>query len=236
MPWLKFFRVVNLPTVPGDVLVGAAVAAAFSPIGVNSGDFSQSTVFFAAAVAVFLYMFGLADNDIVGAAEDKDRPVSSGEISLGAAKAARGVVFVLAVALAAFARLSVAWWIAAFLLTISIVVYNRTKIPLLMGACRALNVFCGVAASGVQTVGGFSAGAVASAVWLAYATWITYMSNGEESDENLRRRVGFFIGAIIYLQLMAMLIFPVRDFLVAGAALLVVLRLSKAVFPKVSAS
>ena len=40
-PWLRFFRVVNLPTVPGDVLVGAAAAGAgleaFTAAGAAAG-------------------------------------------------------------------------------------------------------------------------------------------------------------------------------------------------------
>ena len=50
--WLRFFRVVNLPTVPGDVLVGAAALLA------NGLQKSAGSVTIAAAcvASVFLYM------------------------------------------------------------------------------------------------------------------------------------------------------------------------------------
>ena len=39
MAWLRLFRVVNLPTVPGDVFVGAA--AAFTTGGFHSAPFPR---------------------------------------------------------------------------------------------------------------------------------------------------------------------------------------------------
>ena len=55
-------------------------------------------------------------------------------------------------------------------------------------------------------------------------------------DAAKKRRVGFLIGAIVYLQLIALIVFPVKPFLVAGAVLLIVLRLMKRFLPEVSAS
>ena len=53
--WLRFFRVVNLPTVPGDVLAGAAVAAAAS----GSPARPALPIVAASLSAVFVYLFGL---------------------------------------------------------------------------------------------------------------------------------------------------------------------------------
>ena len=55
-------------------------------------------------------------------------------------------------------------------------------------------------------------------------------------DAAKKRRVGFLVGTIIYLQLIALLVFRVNPLLLAGAALLVVLRLMKRFLPEVRAS
>ena len=55
-------------------------------------------------------------------------------------------------------------------------------------------------------------------------------------DATKKRRVGFLVGAVVYLQLTALLVFGVRPLLIAGAVLLVALRLMKRLLPRVSAS
>ena len=238
--WLRLFRVVNLPTVPGDVFVGAALWPCFA--GFSLCIFS---VLLAALASVFLYMFGLADNDIVGAKTDKDRPIPDGEISLAAARIARFVCLAAAVLVACLAKLPGLWWPAAFLLVVSVVLYNRTKWGLAMGVCRGLNLLCGALAA--NTVFSMDAAlltvpvALAAGVWTLYITAVTWYSNGEENDPDKKRRVGILVGGIIYLQLAVLIYLTMRNagampLLVAGAVLLVLLRLFKRALPKVSAS
>ena len=236
--WLKFFRVVNLPTVPGDVLVGAAAV-----MSANGGMPGLGAPVAACVAAVFLYMFGLADNDIVGAKTDVGRPIPDGRISLPVARIACGLCLFGALIVGSLANLPPAWWVASFLLATAIVVYNRTKQPLVMGLCRGLNVLCGGLCFATQyrhMQGVPSEGRVELvcllAVWTVYIAAITKYSEGEEMDAEKKRRVGFLIGAIVYLQLIALLVFPVKPFLVAGAVLLIVLRLMKRCLPGVSAS
>ena len=252
--WLRFFRVVNLPTVPGDVLVGASAVIYWivnsrrtAPYDVSAG---LRLVAFAAVSSVFMYMFGLADNDIVGAKKDEDRPVPNGDIPLGAARLARGLCLFAVMIVGALGDLPPAWWIVSFALAVTVVVYNRTKWNLAMGLCRGLNVLCGVAALLVSTASrndipvGTSEDLFASAlgwgllvlVWTAYIAAVTKYSEGEEMDAAKKRRVGFLIGAIVYLQLIALMVFRVDPLLLTGAALLVVLRLMKRFLPEVSAS
>ena len=229
--WLRFFRAVNLPTVPGDVLVGAAAV-----MSADGGSRGLEALVAACAAGVFLYMFGLADNDIVGAKTDRGRPISDGSISLGAARIARGLCLFAALTVGALANLPPAWWMAAFALSVTSVVYNRTKWCLAMGLCRGLNVLCGgvaVLEIGLETA--FSLWACV-AVWTSYVAAVTKYSEGEEMDDEKKRRVGFLIGAIVYLQLIALLVFPVRPLLIAGAVLLILLRLTKRFLPEVSAS
>ena len=145
--WLRFFRVVNLPTVPGDVLVGAV--AVFSGAGVIM-DYSVPLCN-ASLASICFYLFGLADNDIVGAATgDRDRPIPEGKISLRMARIARFVCWAVAIAFGVCpdpvfsgARLPSAWWFSSAALLVATVVYNRTKWWPLMGLCRGLNVLCG---------------------------------------------------------------------------------------------
>jgi len=248
--WLRFFRVVNLPTVPGDVLVGAA-AVVWGSLGCNTTAVSVSATAIVAAclASVFLYLFGLADNDIVGAKKDgSERPIPSGEISLGAARLARSTCLFAAMIIGAIANLPPFWWIAAFLLAVAIVVYNRTKWCLTMGLCRGLNVACGGAVLMVRAWRGVPgegrmALVCAAAVWTLYIAIVTKYSEGEEKDPTKRRRVGFLIGALVYLQLGALLFFylqspclVLRNLLLVGAGLLILLRLMKRIFPGVSAS
>ena len=77
--WLQFFRLPNLPTAPGDALAGAAFL-----LQDGAGGFAQAVA--AGAAALGIYMFGLADNDIVGVDADSqgrsDRPLARGDISI----------------------------------------------------------------------------------------------------------------------------------------------------------
>lgn len=240
MAWLKLFRIVNLPTVPGDVLVGAATMLCW---GAGSEISSRNMLVVGAAslASVFLYMFGLADNDIVGAKTDKGRPIPDGEISLGAARLLRGLCLFAAMIVGAVANLQPDWWITAFLLTLTVVVYNRTKLSLAMGFCRGLNVLSGAVAVGMCGVVLAALALVAPLVWTLYIALVTWYSKGEEGDPGKKRRVGLLVGGIVYLQLTALILLALRGaqvmpLLVAGAVLLVLLRLFKSIFPKVSAS
>ena len=244
--WLRFFRVVNLPTVPGDVLVGAAVVIASVPSGVISrlpcGEWIRPaddlmTVAWAALASVFAYLFGLALNDVLGAKTDKGRPIPEGLISLRSAKIAGCVCLFVVPVIGFVARLPHYWWSWSGLLVGMIILYNRTKWWWVMGLCRACNVLCGAAVlwSRWGTYDNFRSFAVAVFWWL-YISLVTLYSEGEETDPAKKRRVGFLIGAIVYLQLIALLIFRVDPLLLTGAALLVVLRLMKRFLPEVSAS
>ena len=230
---------VNLPTVPGDVLAGAAAAicAAARAGAIDDGriDAAIRAAFLASLASAFFYLFGLADNDIVGAKTDRDRPIPDGEISLAAARIARGLCLLAALVVGAVGDLPPEWWIVALALVLTAVVYNRTKFFFFMGLCRGLDVCCGAAL--VYGTCGPSLEALAVAVvWTLAVAAVTKYSEGEETDPAKKRFVGMLVGAIIYLQLAVLLTFQVRPFLLAGAGLLVLLRLLKSRLPEVSAS
>ncbi|MCR5413953.1 MAG: hypothetical protein K6F50_04415 [Kiritimatiellae bacterium] len=235
--WLRFFRAVNLPTVPGDVLAGAAAAIAFSA---DISPVCFRVAAWAAASSVFLYMFGLADNDVTGAGLDSGRPIPDGEITLAGARIARGFCLGAALVSAALGNLPPAWWISATALLASIAMYNRTKRPFFMGLCRGLDVMCGGAAVSAATRP-LSACAALAAIWTVYFAAVTKYSEGEETDPSKREFVGVLIGSTIYLQLAALLVLTLLDgrikpLLVTGAIMLILLRLAKRSMPKVSAS
>ena len=265
LPWLRFFRVVNLPTVPGDVLVGASVVAALSAHATGMSrplcaapDFMQLVT--VSLSGVFMYMFGLAQNDILGAKTDVGRPIPEGLISLAQAKSACAVCWFFAglVSLCPHGQLPFAVFAYVLVMTGLITAYNVTKSPLLMGLCRGVNVLLGAAVAltffhetGMSRplceAAGMSRplwGAVGvAALWTAYIWAVTKYSEGEESDPAKKQCVGFLIGALIYLQLLVLLLAYLftpnaltRRTLLAGAAMLIALRFLKRVFPKVSAS
>lgn len=238
LPWLKLFRVVNLPTVPGDVLVGAATATGCAA----SLSESLPQVWWAVGASVLIYMFGLAHNDILGAKKDRDRPIPDGDISTDAAWVAAVACLVVAFGCAYAGGLfaggwKVGWPSIAITLVATVALYNRMKYWWLMGLCRALNVLLGAAAVGGLGLRAASVGVL----WWLYISVVTIYSSGEESDPAKRRRVGLLVGGIVYLQLAALIAIVLKDarsmpLLVAGATLLVALRVFKQVFPSVSAS
>ena len=244
--WLRFFRVVNLPTVPGDIWVGA-VAVWF---GVDVICDYGAPLFNATIAGILLYMFGLADNDIVGAKADKGRPIPEGQISMRAARIARAACLLAAIIVGlapdpvALRPIPWMWWPAAFALLCAIVVYNRTKNWVLMGLCRGLNVVCGGAVA-FQSCASLTSGkdsasplfwlGVCALIWTGYIAAVTKYSEGEEMDAAKKRRVGFLVGAIVYLQIIALLIFQSGIVVLVGV-LLVAMRLMKRFLPEVSAS
>lgn len=259
--WLRLFRVVNLPTVPGDVLVGAAAVLTVGRHSKFSGlDYVWcakllAPVWWAAGASVLLYMFGLVQNDIMGAKTDKDRPIPNGEISMDSAWAAATVCIAAAFGCAYMGGLFDGDWTGRFCwpwcaiaLVVAITVYNRSKAWWMMGFCRAMNVLLGAAAvvgSGLKQAECIGLRPMCVAVlWWLYISLVTLYSEGEENDPVKKRRVGLLVGGIVYLQLTALILlaleFPqvaaMRPLLVAGAVLLVLLRLFKKVFPEVSAS
>ncbi len=235
LAWLRFFRVVNLPTVPGDVLAGAVIASCSSPA---LPDWRAIVV--ASLSSVLLYMFGLADNDIVGAATDTDRPIPQGLISLRGARIACALCLCLAILLALAARLPGHWWPVAIGIAIAIVLYNRTKWSLVMGLCRGFNLLAGFAVAYPALPPNCKGAFIAAAVWTIYIFAVTKYSEGEELDPARKRRVGMLIGVLVWLQLEVTLvpamIFHDFSFAIAQLAMIALLFLFKRLMPKVSAS
>ena len=137
--WLELLRLPNLFTVPGDILVGWALAGA------------RGSPALGIVASLCLYVSGLLLNDwfdvAVDARERPGRPIPSGRVSR------RAVLFLAVSLLALGIGLSGSGWVVAGLLALAILAYDgyAKNVPGLgvgtMGLCRALNVLLGAAAT-----------------------------------------------------------------------------------------
>lgn len=221
-PWLVFFRLPNLPTAPGDAIAGAAIALAITQPQ-NSMPLEQDVLIkllAAGAAALLFYMFGLADNDIVGAEEDKThapkRPIPSGGITLAQAQIARATCLILAVVGSALCHMPVAWWYASAVLVVSILFYNRFKSKwpvfglLAMGLCRGLSLFTGAAAMQKVAPGTLFAPAVLLAVvgWTAYIGAVSWLASKEHAARDAMPWYRFLPGLTVFIPLVALALNP----------------------------
>lgn len=219
-PWLRFFRVPNLPTAPGDALAGAAFM-------LPMGEETLLQAFAAGVGALFMYMYGLADNDLVGARADaenaSERPIPRGEISSVAALAAMTACLLAAYLvpnwMMGFAspggQMPLTWSVAMILLAGCVYAYNRLKKAWLMGACRGVSVLCGGLAAWVpefhprtqhilpESLWLLLALTILAMGWAAYVESVTKLSEGEERpSEGLGNR-RFLLGLSAFLPLLA---------------------------------
>lgn len=147
--YLQLARISNLPTVFSNVLVGAALAPVAAPL-------DWTLVFAAILVVSLFYIGGMALNDLldrqIDIRERPHRPIPSGALTVGEAKAFTALCFVLGINILFF-------WIPnalvpGILLIAAIKLYNffhkRWSGSLIfMGLCRALVYF--VAATAVAS-------------------------------------------------------------------------------------
>lgn len=213
LPWLEFFRLPNLPTAPGDALAGAAVLLAFA-----GGSPRRALV--AGVAALGLYMYGLADNDVVGAPADAsgapERPIPRGAISLRSAKVARSLCLFGALLAGALFNLPPGWWLVAALLTGAICLYNRWKNLWMMGVCRGLSVLAGGAAvlpPKMPTASAEEASALISGLvvlcgvalgWTLYVAAVTKLSEGEERESEGLGNRRYLLGFVAFAPLLAL--------------------------------
>ena len=220
-PWLVFFRLPNLPTAPGDAIAGAAIALSLTQVFDASSTVPLQLIA-AGAAALLFYMFGLADNDIVGAEEDKThapkRPIPSGGITLAQAQIARATCLILAVAGSALCHMPVAWWGASAVLVVSILLYNRLKSKwpmfglLAMGLCRGLSLFTGAAAMQDVALGTLFSPAVLLAVagWTAYIGAVSWLASKEHEARDPMPGYRFLPGLTVFVPMAALALYPPR--------------------------
>lgn len=161
LPWLKIIRLPNLPTAVANVL------AAFLLVNQSWSAWQQLMMLLIASMA--LYSAGMVLNDVFDVepdtAERPQRPIPSGQISLGTAKAGGFAMLAIGVACAIVAGMIAGTLpdvlkcgCVSGLLAICIYLYDgplkRTWLaPVLMGGCRSLNIMLGGATATSVQVG-----------------------------------------------------------------------------------
>lgn len=186
--WCELFRLPNLPSAPGDALAGAALIWLLRAPGGAPGAARPGAVAAAASAALFLYMAGLAQNDLLDARRDRSdapgRPIPSGRIPPRAARAACAACFAAAPAAGAAAGLPPLWFAGILLLAAAVSAYNvwKNRLPrfgaLLMGGCRGLSFLCGAAAAAPRP-GDLPPALLAAAGWTAYVAAVTLLALDE---------------------------------------------------------
>jgi len=161
MAWLRFTRLPNVLTVPGDLVAGALLA----------GGAGWETARAVPAVCL-AYVFGMMLNDCVDVGEDArerpERPLPSGAIPLPVARVACGVA-----GAASFALLP---GIPMALLLGAVVAYSFLKKllppvgPALMAVCRGLSLWIGAGAPWEPS----TAVAAGMAIWTGYILLVTW--------------------------------------------------------------
>lgn len=164
--WIRFLRLPNMLTVPGDVLAGAVLA------GRDVREVGATLLGVSLA-----YLFGMALNDFWDVPLDRierpERPLPSGEISKRQAGVACGVLGLGALAVQANS--------AMLLLLGLIVAYTvlKERIPLLgrvlMGLCRGAALWLGAGAPWELSI----PLGIAIVLWVAFISLVTHIASFE---------------------------------------------------------
>lgn len=193
--WLELMRVSNTPTVVSNALTGVALGAA------PTAPFPWRDFALAAPALVLLYIAGMATNDVIDAATDRDerpgRPIPSGRVS----RAAAGWFALLATAVA-LVLLTVADWragVGGAALALGALAYNLTHrwhaaSVVIMGACRALAVVTAALAVGAPRE--LLPLAIVSAILWVYIVLISIVARSEAGNRNRVRTVVAMICAV----------------------------------------
>jgi len=191
--YVELLRPANVVTALADVLAGYAVTQAAAP-GLTNAPTARALVFLLLATAC-LYAGGVALNDVfdrrVDAVERPERPIPSGRVTASAAALLGSVLLAAGVALSAVAGPAAAAVAAA--ITASVVLYDgwakRHAVgPVIMGACRGLNLLLGVAAAPAALAAHWPLGLIG----LTYISAVTMVSRGEVHGARGRTAVAAF--------------------------------------------
>ena len=202
---LELLRVPNLFTAAADVAMGVLFV---TPLR-DTRDVVALAMLVGASC--LLYAAGVVLNDVFDAPRDTrqrpERPIPSGRMPLGLARALGWFLLLGGVTLAWIGAFVVGQWgpgLVALPLAGCIVLYNATLKatplgPVAMGACRALNVLLGMSVLTVpwQFHHGLVAGAIG--VYIAGITWFA------QTEAERSRRLPLALGTVVMLAGIALL-------------------------------
>ncbi|MFD2101515.1 UbiA-like protein EboC [Flagellimonas iocasae] len=151
--YFQLCRPANLPTAAADIIAGISIAGLFAHLDAFQLPVVGSFLFIPLILAsVFLYAGGVVLNDVFDIEIDKverpERPIPSGVVPLGNARAFGFVLLFIGIGLA-FLVNNICGIVSVFL-AISILSYDKFAKhhaffgPLNMGICRGLNLFMGI--------------------------------------------------------------------------------------------
>lgn len=217
LPYLQLMRPANVVTAMADIMAGFAIS------GLVSGMFAEGSwtvLLMLVAATIGLYGGGIVLNDVFDADIDKlerpERPIPSGRVSVRSAS-------ILALALYGMGLL-MAFGVSlqSGCLAVAIVFfatfydkYAKHYLiwgPLVMGLCRALNLFLGISAGGLHDPALLYIGAIP----LFYIMGITLLSRGEVygAGRYLLNSAGAVFGVVVIL-LFGLVVYPAFDILIA---------------------
>ena len=198
LPLLRLTRPANLVTAIADVMAGMAIAGYYVIL-----DADPVPVGWLCLSTVGLYGGGVVFNDVfdaeLDAVERPERPIPSGQVSLGAATSLAIVLLVIGI-LAAWMVNPTAGWLAVAIAVASVVYdkfgkHNAILGPLNMGLCRGLNLALGISILSDQVPVWASLGLIP----IVYIAAITMISRGEVHGGNTGtlRIAGLLYGLVI---------------------------------------
>ena len=199
--WLELVRVPNLPTVPGDVLAGGALAA------VGLAEVSWLRVLPVVVSSLLLYMAGLIWNDCADYDEDckerPDRPLPSGRIERRRAATVGGRLAAFGVGLAWFVGVYSGLLALALLLLVIAYNFGSRQVRWLgfvnMGACRGASLLLG--ASAVRHPMEWPVFVVVAAAGIAlYIVGVAWLAVDETKRKGSGVNIGFLIRLLIPIQ------------------------------------
>lgn len=196
---MELLRVPNLFTAAADVAMGVLFVTSL----VDANDTLALALLVGASC--LLYAAGVVLNDVfdmpLDARHHPERPIPSGRMSFGLARALGWLLLLAGVTSAWTAAAVVGQWgpgLVALLLAGCIVLYNAllkaTPLgPVVMGGCRSLNVLLGMSilATPWQLQHGLVAGAIG--VYIAGITWFA------RTEAQRSRRLPLALGALVML-------------------------------------
>ena len=152
--YLRLMRPANLPTAAADILAGAAIAGAYPGHFPSFYDLMAYglPIFLLCVVSALLYAGGVVLNDVfdagLDAVERPERPIPSGLVPVKSAAIFGGALLLSGCLLAFWMGTDLG--LLALLLATGILIYDSIAKkhdlfgPLVMGSCRAMNLWLGI--------------------------------------------------------------------------------------------
>lgn len=197
--YLRLMRPANLPTAAADILAGVAIAGGYPGHFPSANDLLAYglPVLLLCIVSALLYAGGVVLNDVFDAALDAverpERPIPSGLVTQKQAAVFGGALLLAGCLLAFWMGTDIG--LVALLLTGGILLYdsfakNHDLLgPLVMGSCRAINLWLGISLVPLVAPWGY--------LWapLLYIFAVTAVSRGEVNGSHRPFRVA---AAVLY--------------------------------------